>query len=87
MGFQVPRLKGAADDNEEITRRQAAHEDADQALNRSEHSPRLRRHKISITNGRLGDSRDVGRSFGIGHASAPKIEQRPDGNLGEMDQD
>lgn len=76
-----------AHDHEEITRGQAAHENARQALDRSEQPPRLRQHHIAIGNGRVGGSGKVEGRFGIGQASPPHVEQPPERNLRQMEQE
>ena len=77
----------AAHDHEKVTRGQAAHEDAHQALDRREHPPRLRQHHIAVAKGGVGDSGKVERGFEIGQTSAPQIEEAPDRNLRQMEQD
>ncbi len=52
-------LKNAVDDDEEITRGQGAHEDADEALERREKPPGLCKQEIAVADRRIGDPRKV----------------------------
>ena len=49
-------LKDAVDDDKEIAHGQAAHEDADEGLDRREQSAGLRKHDFAIADGRVGNS-------------------------------
>ena len=77
-------LKDAVDDDKEIAHGQAAHEDADEAFDRREESPWLRKHDIAIADGRVGNSREVEGRFGVGKVTAPEIEECPKGDLREV---
>jgi len=77
-------LKDAVDDDKEITHGQAAHEDADEAFDRSEQSVGLCKHDIAIANGRVGNSGEVEGRFGVGEVTAPEIEECPESDLREV---
>src|SRR5664279_894550 len=70
-GFLAARLVDTAHDHEEISCGQAAHEDAHQALDRSEHPPRLRQHDVAVAKRGVGGPGKVERRFGVGQASTP----------------
>ena len=72
VGFGYkPGSDDFAEDGEEKSGGQSAHQDAGQTLNWAEHPPRLGQHQIAVANRRVGDSGKLERRLGVWQVSRP----------------
>jgi hypothetical protein len=70
--------------SEEECRREPAHQNTGQSLERAEQSPLFQQHEVAVTDRGVGNTGKIERRLGVRQTVLPPEKQRPDGDFKEV---